>query len=298
MSPLVNIAIRILEMIALTAAVSGSLFIIRVNLQQWIKNKLLKLSDQLIPWISISNVSYGLIRVIMLILKIYFPGAFSFQLKIKVYMIFNYIFISYNLWLCTWLCVYICLKILNLQNRFYITLRFHDLFLWILIPSVLGSLPISIPLAFGIQKRVLSNKTLDDLNQTPPLARSAEFIVYATVSTAGFLLCSVSALTIVFSLLRHIINLRRNSHCLKGSSIKSHVKAATTVFLLLAANDLSLIFILIPVLQIDKMQWILISMTLYSLLQCMSFLNLIAGNAILNKALREGLKNCLCSQRK
>uniref|UniRef100_A0A8C5WML9 Taste receptor type 2 n=1 Tax=Leptobrachium leishanense TaxID=445787 RepID=A0A8C5WML9_9ANUR len=313
--PSVTTAIRILEIISVTATVSGSLFIITANLQERITNKFLKLSDQLITWISVSNVSYGLIRFIMFIIKMNFPGALSFQLRIQVYMIFNFTFISYNLWLCTWLCVYMCLKILNLQKRFYITLQnvLSAISPWIPILSLRGSLLLSLPFFWHSSGKTQAGKLTGNCSQNASVVQDLKksllsaYVIYGIVSSLAFLILSTSALSIIISLCRHMKNMKDNAEGLRSASVKIHVHAVKNILSLLSLNIFMFVSAILALIKFSKTYimhacaiatYIGLVLSPVILIKAKSnlSLNLIAGNAILNKALRDVLKNCLCSQ--
>ncbi|XP_063296040.1 taste receptor type 2 member 10-like [Pelobates fuscus] len=289
------IAVLAVEMIALALSVSGNMFIIVTNLLAWTKNKTFNLSDQLITWISVSNVFFVLLRLISNL--IYEKVNQAFYIMLHLALIFC------NLWFCAWLTTYFCLKINNLCNRFYISLqrRLYKIFPWIPIPSVLVALLVSLPVALFRPEKILPSKADND-SVSHILTYSSNFIVsfliYGTFSTLAFFFSGYSIMNIVMSLYRHIKNMQGNIRGFRGSNVEVHVRAVKTVISVLSFNVILFTVNAVTVFYIDDMSILYYSSISTSFIHFLCSVILINGNCNLSKSLRT-LRNsvcCLCTR--
>ncbi|XP_053330335.1 taste receptor type 2 member 40-like [Spea bombifrons] len=294
----VGIVLLTIDAVILAASGSCSLFIFAVDLLDLINTKKLKLTDQLIFGISISGILFALLKIYRHVALVFMWG-FIFDVNNGIMLAFYMMLMSFNLWFCTWLCLHFCLKIVNVNNGFYIFLqrRFFKMFPWLYFPSVMGSLLVAIPFAWygtnSLQMNTTRCDTIGNGSLTYMTSRKQSNFLYAylVASTLGFVLCSASVVTIIFSLYGHVKKMRLNSEGSRMPTMKAHVHAAKTVASLLFQYIILFTILIIVVFKVDELLCDIFSI-ITSVSHLICFLNLIKGNMKLDKALRNILARC------
>ncbi|XP_044127219.1 taste receptor type 2 member 40-like [Bufo gargarizans] len=221
----------VVNLISLLITIPGCTFILVVNILDWMKNKRLDISDQLISGITLCILVHRLQHTIFR----------SMEFVYDYYKIIKYMQLSYfSLILCTllfstWLAIHFCLKIVNINNKVYIYIqrRFSKMFPWILLPSIFASVTLSAPAALRLTREQVLNSTQTAQNLGHIFL---EFLPYLVFSFLCFLLFFSSALNIILSLQRHIKHINDNTIALGSEIVKAHVTAVRTVVSLLTFN--------------------------------------------------------------
>ncbi|KAG8550134.1 hypothetical protein GDO81_028165, partial [Engystomops pustulosus] len=215
----------------------GYIFILVVNILDWMKNKRLNISDQIISGLGLSTLIHKIAQV-----------TFRYTLllgghQVHTSIIWFYIELTFNLLnfcillLSTWLAIHFCLKIVNINHKLYIYIQrmFPKMFPWILLPSVLVSLLISVPVAqstsrFHSTSSVLFNTSSFAMNIF--LSVQLYYAFYAFCFVIFFILLLVA----IVSLFRHIYQLQKHSVNFRSETVQAHVGAVKTLICLLFLN--------------------------------------------------------------
>lgn len=280
------------SLVTLVASLPGNIFILAVNIVAFAKKRKLSLSDQLILGIVICNLLHGLqkcYRYCVVILRenvLIFDGHNQISLAIYLSLM------SSNLWITAWLCVHFCLKIVNVNHKVYIYLqrRFVRLCPWIILLFILGSFFVSLYVAWDLQQDCLANGT-QYFNQ--PNSYSARCFwslnSYITVSLLCFLLCLVSAMSIIISLFRHVNRIQHATIDSSSPSVDFHIRAIKTVTSLLILHILLFISVTIALFTENDTHWLYGLGTMSSLCYLFSSYVLIKGTKKMDNALHEML---------
>ncbi|KAM8921404.1 taste receptor type 2 member 9-like [Pelodytes ibericus] len=275
-----------------------------MKLLDWTKNRNLTISDQLLCGIGLFKLLYGfLIACQELISLLEIKSMFSL-LSFCITSILIMTMMSCILWFSTWLCLHFCLKIVTINQRFYVFLQksFPKVFTWLLLVSILVSILVSLSSSIPVfQSLVLlanvtlgsttQNKSPNSPTQSLPLNQG-----YVTSSCLSFLLSSVSAVVTITSLYRHMRLMRHNAEGLRSPRIETHISAAKTVTSLLAFNVFFFAAVLLVVVgNYDRFSLYCLDITIF-IFHFFSSLNLIRGNRKLDKALSDLVTYCHCTK--
>ncbi|MEE6490701.1 hypothetical protein FKM82_015959 [Ascaphus truei] len=260
------------------SAVIGNMFILGVNILDWTKNKRLSSSDQIIFGLSVLNILQRTLKICSYFIPehLHLIGtAFSVSFMAVIYC---------NLWFSNWLCVHYCLKIVNMNQRFYIDLqrKFHKMLPWLLILSTLVSCLISLSVALDFQVPFSPNTTdaTVDLFFQKNCKLCCTIPIYVATSSLAFLMSSSSVFAILISLRRHMKRMRQSSD---GFRMGPPVRAAETLTSLLVINIVFFLTLVILIYKDKEATWkniVNISLAFYPVLSSMV---LIRGNIKLKK---------------
>ncbi|KAG8548482.1 hypothetical protein GDO81_025253 [Engystomops pustulosus] len=183
--------VLIVDLISILITIPGYMFIIVVNILDWAKNKRLDVSDQLISGIS-------LLVVVHRIQYACHSATCKFNETTNTLCGIHLLYLSLifcTLLFSTWLAIHFCLKIVNINHKLYIYIQsmFPKMFPWILLPSILASVLVSVSSALEISR-----------NSTSVLQNFSHFFPFSMFSSLCFLMLFSSALNIILSLQRHI----------------------------------------------------------------------------------------------
>ncbi|KAG8547311.1 hypothetical protein GDO81_028561 [Engystomops pustulosus] len=224
----------------------GHIFILAMNILEWKKNKRLDISDQLISGLGLLSFLYKVFQVgFKCVEVIHGVQAFTGSAWLSVYLIYNSLNFC-TLLFSTWLTIHFCLKIVNINQNFYIYIQrmFPKMFPWILLPSVLVSLLISLPAAQDLSKHYSNSTFLLNLGSSQ-LKRFHYLKLYYSITSFCFVFSLIPLLITIVSLCRHIHRMQSHSLRLRADSVSAHVYAVKTLILLLCLNCLQFV---IPVL--------------------------------------------------
>ncbi|XP_063296039.1 taste receptor type 2 member 4-like [Pelobates fuscus] len=225
-----------LELVLFVTSAPWILFILIVNLLEWIQIKRLNLTDQLIFGISIATLSSVIIHIMYNSATLVLDTNLSNGLKV-ISSVLYVASVSCTIWFYTWLSVHFCLKIVNINNYIYIYFQnnFCKIHRIIFFQTVLAALFISLPPAWEETETSLSNNT-DFVSNDVPLETVNTFhkITNAYCTVAFLLFCS-SASIIIASLFRHMKNIKGKDVGLRPN-LGPHLRGAKFVTSLLVQN--------------------------------------------------------------
>ncbi|KAG9465256.1 hypothetical protein GDO78_018600, partial [Eleutherodactylus coqui] len=233
MTTSLNISILVVGFISLLITFPGCMFILVVNMLDWMKNKKLDISDQLISGISLFIVFHRAFFVSV----DYIGFTYGYHHLLRNNQSCNILYFSLifcTLLFCTLLAIHFCLKIVNINHKCYIFIQrgFPKLFPWILFPSIAASILISSPAAQN-SARQYENLTEALQNYSYSIL---DFSLYIAFSFLCFLLFFSSVFNIVLSLQRHIKQIHSNTVEFRTQIVEAHISAMKTVIALFAFN--------------------------------------------------------------
>ncbi|KAM8921408.1 taste receptor type 2 member 40-like [Pelodytes ibericus] len=282
-------------------SISGNAFILSVNIMNLIEQKRLCVTDQLITGISVFGLPLEVIELSDWFTRVIeSKTVYEGEHKNIVIAFSNTLLLCY-LWLSAWLCVHFCLKIVNINQRFYVCLQrgFPKMFPWLLVPSILGSMLVSLPIALEFAEDLSPpNTTLAISNQTGSHGdkiygnRYRPYNIYFAVYLLGFLLCATSASTIIWSLYRHMRRMRDNAEGSRGPNMEAHIRAIKTIASILIFNINLFIILALNIFKNDYYPWQHILSLIISICHFLGTLNLIIGNRKLYGKLSYILSRC------
>ncbi|KAM8921411.1 taste receptor type 2 member 40-like [Pelodytes ibericus] len=287
----------IINLIHLLPPILGNAFISSVNIMDLIKQKSLCVTDQLITGISMFSLLLQFLELTDWFSHlIHTASIFEGDQELALSICFMILLLCY-LWFCSWLCVHFCLKIVNINQRFYVRLQrgFPKMFPWILIPSIFGPVLAS----FFVFHKFSSqpNTTLNISNETLWLCGMGQSLcsdyIYIAVSLLGFLLCSISGVTIIRSLYRHVRRMWDNAEHSKRPNMEVQIRAVKTVTCILVLNVIMFTDLILTMCFHDSVDWQYALTVSGSICHVLSSLNLIKGNNKLDRKLSDILSRCL-----
>ncbi|KAG8594123.1 hypothetical protein GDO81_001090 [Engystomops pustulosus] len=275
-----------IHFVTIIISFSGNIFIVSVNLLDFYKNRRLPISDQLILGFSVFSLLYGLNEGYILIIDLtQFYSSEYFNIEKHFFMYVN----SCTLWFPSLLSLHFCLKIVNINNRFYVGLqrRFPTLFPWVIIASPIGYFFLGLYSVLWRERECLQNTTSQNLSAEESTRCSWSLFIFTITCVLCTFFCSVSALTIASSLLKHMRRVQQNTEGSRSPNMDSHIRAIKTIGTLLATNIL--IFISVSILVLDKtaVPWRYLLGILISFCHILSSYFLIKGTKKLDKTLAE-----------
>ncbi|KAG8547471.1 hypothetical protein GDO81_028308, partial [Engystomops pustulosus] len=272
------------DIVAFIFVFPGSIFIIAINLWDWINNKTLSLSDHLSIGVSVCNFLHGVLKVL---LQLYL------FLKLDCFLLIKYVSVSClaamsgNLWLCTLYSIYCCLKIVTFSQNAYVYLKktFPKMLPWLLILTVLLTLCVSIAMAWDVKDVAPPNKTQSkqDLTLIFYLEDSAPLKIYIFACLCALLLFSSSYVTIMISLRRHIKQMRDNAEG-SSSNVNVHIHAVKILTLSFLYDVIYFAAMMIAGLNDNDIVAVYSMATIFSICLVFNTVLLIKGNSKLNNA--------------
>ncbi|KAG8547308.1 hypothetical protein GDO81_028558 [Engystomops pustulosus] len=227
----------LVDCMSLLMTFPGYIFIIVVNILDWRRNKRLNISDQLISGLGLLTLLHKIAQVTfrydVLLGGLHVHTSFTWFCIRLTFNSLNFCILL----LSTLLAIHFCLKIVNINQNFYIYIQrmFPKMFPWILLPSVLVSLLISVPAA---QSTSQLNSISFGLFNTSSFSMDIFISVplYYTFYAFRFAIFFILLLTTILSLSRHIHWLRNNSGNLGSETVQAHVGAVKTLSCLFFLN--------------------------------------------------------------
>ncbi|XP_073493320.1 taste receptor type 2 member 114-like [Phyllobates terribilis] len=289
MKSFLDIIMLIVQFLSLLITFPGYTFILVVNFLDWMKNKRLEISDQLISGISLSTLIYGFLEInydYIVITKEYFTISASVTLLINIlYLSILFCILLFS----TFLAIHFCLKIVNINHKLYIYFqrRFSKMFPWIFLPSVSASILVSAPIARRFTQTLFLNST--DALQNPghsALELFLFFIPYIVLCFLCFLLFVSSTLNIILSLRRHIRQINENIGEFRSEILEAHVTVMKTIISLFAFNLFYFSLLTIVIVTHLKQFWSHAFPIIYAMSHILGVPMLIRGSNKLQKKLQ------------
>ncbi|XP_071988250.1 taste receptor type 2 member 7-like, partial [Engystomops pustulosus] len=204
--------------VTLIVSLPGNIFIIVKNVLDLWKNRRLLLSD----WLMLGFSFFSFLQVcnegFVLYLDLYHLPS-----NIHVFMYLN----MCTLWFSALLSLHFCLKIVQINHWLYICLqrRFPELFPWIIVGFLLGFLILNLYSTIDPKAECSSNTT----SSVVSIRCSWLKLIFLTSCFLFTFLCSLSALTILISLMKHVRRIQDNTEGSGSPSMKAHIRAVIEV---------------------------------------------------------------------
>ncbi|XP_073493321.1 taste receptor type 2 member 7-like [Phyllobates terribilis] len=210
MTQFMLISVLVVEFLSLLITFPGHIFILVVNILDWMKNKRLDISDQLINGMSLCNILHRIYQLIIHSIIIIKKDLLVVNLKILVHLLYLFPVLC-TLLFSTWLAIHFCLKIVNINHKLYVYVQFWfpKMFPWIFLSSFFASVFISVPAALGLVETNLPNST--DTLMIPK--RSLPKLLHYHIP---------SAVNIILSLRRHVKRIHESSGEFRPGIVEAH----------------------------------------------------------------------------
>ncbi|KAG9469514.1 hypothetical protein GDO78_020326 [Eleutherodactylus coqui] len=278
-----------LNFVTLIILFPANVFIIAVNILHFFKTKRLLLSDLLISTISVANLLHGFLKAFLqyyyhLISKEYF----KINLLVALYLIMSTVLFS------ALLSIHFCLKIVNINHRFYICLQrsFTKLFPWIIITFLLGCFFLNLHSVLEKNHDCFLNTTSNVAPVKMAARCSWSILIILAFYALETTLCSVPALIILISLLKHMKRIQGNTEGSGSPNMEAHICAIKTITSLLVANIFTFTSVFMRV--FSEGFCFFLAGFLVSVCYIFSSYFFIKGTQKLNKTLEKILKQCSC----
>ncbi|XP_069841094.1 taste receptor type 2 member 7-like [Dendropsophus ebraccatus] len=228
-----------LSVVAILTLVSilGNVFILAVNIQDWLKRQNLSSVDQILVAFSLSSLglcsSFGSYIFFRFLWPLVLEGfAFTVVFALMLFLTLS------NSWLTAWLCFYFFVKIMNFKFSYFAKLKMTiDVAVpWLIAVSEVVAFSSTVPLIWSFVRTSPHNST--SCTYTCPIASFHLNTMYYTFilgfsSNSAFVIVLSSTVCIVWSLCRHTYRMKKTLSSEGYSQLRAHRKAAQTVASLL-----------------------------------------------------------------
>ncbi|XP_069841121.1 taste receptor type 2 member 40-like [Dendropsophus ebraccatus] len=317
----------IILMIEILAGVLTNVFIVVVNILDWLRGQSLNSSDQLVVSLALSNFCFSCINAATIMCFNFF-----FQIVLVDYVFYSlYGILTYSIfsssWLSAWLCLFFCVKIISFKQgcMAWLKVNIATVVPWLILLSQVFSIVSSLPFMWSFTIVYASNTTnesnetstyLNESNGTSTSIKETNGTSTSTDETNGtstvigykinavynlssllincfipFMMVMATTGRIIASLCTHTRHMKQNMED-HGPSLKAHQGAARTMMSLLI---LYFIFYLVELglgflSMMDPLYWVcFVLICSFPTIQSVIF---IAGNAKLKQMWLKILKNC------
>ncbi|MEE6517968.1 hypothetical protein FKM82_028604 [Ascaphus truei] len=223
----------------------GNLFVVAVNLKDWIRGRKVFTSDMIITSLGFSNLCIQALLAVSIYDYLVSGGIYSLDnISQLIFLIRMFVFSS-SLWFATWLSVFCCVKVVNFKQSILVRLklRISAMMPWLLFGSLLFSLVISLPAHWDLYKdespiNVTVNASVGStITGIHFQSRcSCLFGIYLLGCFAAFTLFCVAALLLIASLCQHIQRMGQDESVLTTAQLQVHVSAVRMAISLLIIN--------------------------------------------------------------
>ncbi|XP_028750289.1 taste receptor type 2 member 140-like [Peromyscus leucopus] len=219
----------------------GNIFIVLVNIKNWVKRRTISTVDQILMALAISRFAFLCTIVTNVLVYVLLPFPIKTKNLIKITSIHWTITNHFSIWLATCLSIFYFLKIANFSNFVFLYLKWRVK--KVVLVMLLGSfLPLFLNI-FVINRciDVWIDGHEDNMSYSVISSNSTQFSNLLITNTIFILIpFSVSLITfllLIFSLWRHLKNMHHNAKGSRDVSSKAHIKTLQSViiFLLLYA---------------------------------------------------------------
>ncbi|KAG8560330.1 hypothetical protein GDO81_014924 [Engystomops pustulosus] len=294
------IGMLVMDLTALLAVLPGHLGILLEYFHDLTSYKTLDIKDHLFCGLSICNLLNGLSRVVQ---------DFFLILDENPILMFNnlgFLLIRLTTMPCvlffsTWLSVYFCLKIVNFNHRWYVGLqkRFREIFPWLLIFSVVGSVVVSFPFAFFASRFLAKQTTVISSygNRTVypvPSNILTSIKCYIVLSSLCFILFLSSSCPIILSLYQHMKKIQVSPPGSTFPTLQPHITAVKTITLLTILNALYFISVVLFILSGGELTVKYVTLTIFNICHITSVVILFRGNSKVQDNLKNTVTEWLC----
>ncbi|KAM3913989.1 taste receptor type 2 member 40-like [Leptodactylus fuscus] len=235
-----TIILVVLHAILLFTGSAGSLFILVVQFLDWLKTHQLDPIDFIIVSIALSNLflqgSFFFNAICIFLFVEFFVQVWVVN---SLAVIMNSLALS-SLWSSTTLCFYYCVKIINLNGTMFYKLKakLSIIVPWLLVFSNVVSWTVALPTYWDVYR--LSPVPTDNATHVQSTYNlnfksrcDCVFYIFMVYSGVAFMIILFTAGAIIKSLLKHVMEIKKNNEGVRPARISAHISAARTVFSLL-----------------------------------------------------------------
>ncbi|KAM3916060.1 taste receptor type 2 member 40-like [Leptodactylus fuscus] len=230
----------IILMIEIFSGVMTNVFIVVVNLHDWLKGRSFNSSDHLVVSLALSNFCFSCINAATIVCSIFFSSIFLVDFVFyTLYGIMSYSIFSSS-WLSAWLCLFFCVKIISFQHGCMLWLKTNitSVVPWLILLSQVLSIVSSLPIIWTITKVYATNAT-DEIGTNGTLTftgyqMSQTYNMFSLLINCfiPFMFVMVTTGRIIVSLCAHARHMKQNMED-HGPSLKAQQGAARTMMSLL-----------------------------------------------------------------
>ncbi|XP_071977814.1 taste receptor type 2 member 40-like [Engystomops pustulosus] len=286
-------------MIEIFTGVLTNVFIVVVNVHDWLRGQSLNSSDQLVVSLALSNFCFSCINAATIVCSIFFSSLF-----LKDYVFYAlYCIMSYSIysssWLSAWLCLFFCVKIISFKDGCmgWLKTKITAVVPWLIVLSQVFSIASSVPIiwtfttvyASNVSEGFPSNGTVKVVGyKIDPTYNMLSLLINCFVP---FMFVMVTTGHIIVSLCAHTRHMKQNMED-HGPSLKAQQGAARTMLSLLI---LYLIFYVVELglgflSMIDPLYWVCFLLIFsFPTIQSVIF---ITGNAKMKQTCLKIMKIC------
>ncbi|XP_057615596.1 taste receptor type 2 member 103-like [Chionomys nivalis] len=214
----------------------GNAFIALVNIVDWVKRRKISLVDQILTALAISRTAFLFLLVTTLLVSLLDPAAMTVRTVLKRHIISWMVSNHFSVWFATCLSIFYFLKIANFSNSIFLTLK------WKAKKVVLITLVVSLIILFI--NIIVINILIDGPKVNTPYRSSSNntvdvyvliFLTNTMFTLIPYTVTLITLLLLIFSLCRHLKNMRCNAKQFRDVSAAAHIKSLQSVatFLLL-----------------------------------------------------------------
>ncbi|XP_026632900.1 taste receptor type 2 member 140-like [Microtus ochrogaster] len=240
MSVVLRAIIIIILSVELLMGNLGNVFIVLVNIKNWVKRRTISTTDQILMALAISRIAFLWSMVTTVLIYVMKQATIITKNLIRMIDIQLAITNHFSIWLATVLSIFYFLKIANYSNFIFLYLK------WRVKKVVSVTLLASLLLLF--LNILVINRYIDvwidgheaNTSYSVILSKSTQVSRLILITTAMFTLipftmCLITFLLLIFSLWRHLKNIHYNAKGSRDVSTRAHIKTLQTVvtFLLL-----------------------------------------------------------------
>lgn len=226
-----NICVILLH-VEIVLGILGNVFIILVNCIDWFKKRKVSLTDRLLTALAIARIFLMLMMSVEWFMTEFYSSLHISKQKTMVMYIALTIANHFSVWLATALSIFYFLKIAIFSNPVFIYLRHRAKMVVLII--ILGTL-VLLPFILGLASIYVSIQTqLDEKNTTLSFKRNdienlVKLTIFTLESIVPFAISLKFLLLLVFSLWKHLKNVKINTEGFRNASFQVHVTAIKIV---------------------------------------------------------------------
>ncbi|XP_078510207.1 taste receptor type 2 member 125-like [Lissotriton helveticus] len=239
----VDAVMLVLQVIALISGLMGNLFILMVNLIEWVKSSsVLSACDLILSSLAFSNIGHLCLYFVIKTNPTLKEAYFTMDSALNRFFVAVFWLRCCSFWFATWFCVYCCVKIVSFTQPRVVRLikGFLKNVHWLLLGSAVVSLASCLPSAFNVEVQSAGNGpsnfsmfSKSNVSVPGPKILDVKNTAYISNILLVFAIFTFSAIAILSTLCRHMRRMRQNTEDFSNTRMDAHLGAVKTVASLL-----------------------------------------------------------------
>ncbi|KAL1775771.1 taste receptor type 2 member 140-like, partial [Sigmodon hispidus] len=234
-----DVTLLIILYIEFIIGILGNAFMALVNIMDWVKRRNISVVDLILTALAISRIAFLLIMVIIFLISELYSVLATSEKILRIVFLFWLLTSHFSIWLATCLSIFYFLKIANFSSALLLYLK------WRVINVVIVTLLVSVLILFvNIVINTHINVWIDwykantsyssTINNVTQLSKFV-LLTHTMFTLIPFTMSLITFILLIFSLWRHLKNIKHNAVGSRDISITAHIKTLQTVvaFLLL-----------------------------------------------------------------